>query len=44
MSSDDQKVPLVFISYSHDSRDHKKWVAELASNLVANGIDVILDQ
>jgi hypothetical protein len=39
-----EKVPKVFISYSHDSPAHKKWVGELASKLVKNGIDVILDQ
>lgn len=36
--------PLVFISYSHDTSDHKKWVADLASKLLENGINVILDQ
>ncbi len=36
--------PLVFISYSHDTSDHKKWVADLASKLLENGIDVMLDQ
>ncbi len=40
----EQGVTLIFISYSHDSPDHKKWVGELASKLVKNGIDVILDQ
>lgn len=37
-------IPKVFISYSHDSQDHKKWVLELASRLRNNGIDAILDQ
>ncbi len=36
--------PKVFISYSHDSRDHRIWVLELSTKLVANGIDVTLDQ
>lgn len=36
--------PSVFISYSHDSPVHKKWVGELASKLVTNGVDVRLDQ
>ena len=40
----DERVPKIFISYSHDSPDHKKWVGELASTLVKNGIDIILDQ
>ena len=34
----------VFISYSHDSESHKKWVRELATYLCDNGIEVILDQ
>lgn len=37
-------VPVVFISYSHDSRDHKQWVGELAAQLRHGGVDVILDQ
>jgi hypothetical protein len=37
-------VPVVFISYSHDSPAHKQWVGELGSKLVKNGVDVILDQ
>jgi hypothetical protein len=40
----EERVPKIFISYSHDSADHKQWVGELASRLVKNGIDVILDQ
>jgi hypothetical protein len=40
----DEKIPTVFISYSHDNHDHKKWVGDLASKLVAKGINVILDQ
>lgn len=35
---------MVFISYSHDSSAHKKWVSELAGRLMENGVDVILDQ
>ncbi|MFM7000501.1 MAG: toll/interleukin-1 receptor domain-containing protein [Limnohabitans sp.] len=37
-------IPKVFISYSHDSQDHKKWVLELAIRLRNNGVDAILDQ
>lgn len=40
----DEKAPVVFVSYSHDSPDHKRWVAYLATVLRENGIDVILDQ
>ena len=36
--------PKVFISYSHDSPEHKQWVSELAARLRHNGIDAILDQ
>lgn len=37
-------VPLAFISYSHDSKEHKTWVANLALKLRANGIEVLFDQ
>jgi hypothetical protein len=37
-------VPKVFISYSHDSQDHKKWVLELAIRFRNSGIDAIIDQ
>ena len=38
------KNPKVFISYSHDSPEHKQWVSELAAGLRRNGVDAILDQ
>jgi hypothetical protein len=38
------KIPKVFISYSHDSIEHKKWILELATRLRNNGIDAIIDQ
>ena len=34
----------VFISYSHDSPEHKRWVSELGAKLGRNGVDAILDQ
>ncbi|MGB0372883.1 MAG: toll/interleukin-1 receptor domain-containing protein [Opitutales bacterium] len=38
-------TPLVFISYSHDSREHKQWVLELAQELRgSHGVEVIIDQ
>ena len=37
-------IPKVFISYSHDSQEHKQWVLEFASRLRNSGIDAILDQ
>ena len=41
---DSAEHPKVFISYSWDSEEHKKWVLNLASKLRENGVDVILDQ
>ena len=37
-------APKVFISYSHDSQQHKEWVLGLATALRTNGIDAVLDQ
>jgi hypothetical protein len=37
-------IPKAFISYSHDTQQHKKWTLELATRLRNNGIDAILDQ
>lgn len=37
-------VPKIFISYSHDSLEHKKWCLELAIRLRNNGIDALIDQ
>lgn len=37
-------IPSVFISYSHDSQEHKKWVLDLATRLRNTGIDASLDQ
>lgn len=37
-------VPKVFIFYSHDSLEHKKWVLELTIRLRNHGIDAIIDQ
>lgn len=37
-------VPKIFISYSHDDQDHKKWVLDLATRLRNSGIDAIIDQ
>ena len=37
-------IPKVFVSYSHDSQDHKKWVLDLATRLRTSGVDAILDQ
>jgi uncharacterized membrane protein len=37
-------APKVFVSYSHDTDQHKDWVLALATRLVANGVDIVLDQ
>jgi len=37
-------APRVFVSYSHDSQEHKLWVLELATRLRSCGVDAILDQ
>lgn len=37
-------IPKVFISYSHDSLEHKKWVLDFATRLRNNGVDSIIDQ
>ena len=36
--------PKVFISYSHDTPEHKRWVSELGAKLHRKGVEVILDQ
>ena len=40
----DPSVPNVFISYSHDTSEHKQWVLKFAMNLAEKGIHVMLDQ
>jgi len=37
-------APKVFVSYSHDSPEHKHWVAGVATHLRQNGVDAVLDQ
>jgi predicted transcriptional regulator len=37
-------IPKAFISYSHDSQEHKKWVLDFATRLRNTGVDAILDQ
>lgn len=37
-------IPKAFISYSHDSQEHKKWVLDFATRLRNSGVDAILDQ
>jgi hypothetical protein len=40
----DKKPPKVFISYSWDSSEHKKWIKELATRLRKDGVETIIDQ
>lgn len=48
MSNDTQSSangpPRVFVSYTHENPAHKRWVAQLASDLRGRGVDAILDQ
>lgn len=37
-------TPSVFVSYSHDDLEHKRWVLALSTRLRKSGVDVILDQ
>lgn len=37
-------IPKVFVSYSHDNTEHKKWILDFAVRLRNNGIDAIIDQ
>lgn len=37
-------IPKVFVSYSHDSQEHKKWVLDFAIRLRNTGVDASLDQ
>lgn len=36
--------PKVFISYSHDSDEHKEWVYKIACKLIESGVETLLDQ
>lgn len=37
------KIPTAFVSYSHDSREHRAWVLKLATELRSKGVDVTID-
>lgn len=37
-------IPRVFISYLHDSAEHKSWVLDFSTTLRNRGIDAVLDQ
>lgn len=36
--------PKLFVSYSWSSPEHEKWVINLATELVEDGVDVIFDK
>lgn len=40
----EKRTPIVFVSYSHDSPHHKRWVSGFASELRLKGIEVMFDQ
>ena len=44
MSESSKTHPVVFVSYSHDSEEHRTWVRDFSSALRDVGVDVILDQ
>lgn len=44
MDNNEDFVPEVFVSYSHDNEEHKDWVLQLATRLRSNGVNVILDR
>lgn len=44
MNIEHKTPPKVFISYSHDTSEHKKWVLEFATTIRDRGVDAILDQ
>lgn len=37
-------IPKAFVSYSHDSPEHKLWVLDLATRLRSSGVDAVIDQ
>lgn len=39
----DETPSKVFISYSHDSDEHKNWIIQLATRLCSNGVHIIFD-
>lgn len=41
---EEPRMSSVFISYSHDSQEHKAWVLKLATDLRNSGIDATIDQ
>lgn len=44
MRDEAYQPPKVFMSYSHDSDEHRDWVLRLARRLVSTGVVVVLDR
>jgi hypothetical protein len=44
MDTEHKPPPKVFVSYSHDTPEHKRWVLEFATTIRERGVDAILDQ
>lgn len=44
METDKLNFKRVFVSYCWTSKEHIKWVLELATDIIGNGIDVIIDK
>ena len=42
--AEQKTAPEVFISYRHESEEHREWVRKLAEDLRQNGINALLDQ
>lgn len=38
-----KRAPRVFISYTHESAQHRQWVLKLATDLRRNGVDAVID-
>ena len=43
IQTDSTSSPRVYVSYTHDSPEHKNWVAELVERLHYDGVDVTFD-
>lgn len=43
-SAGTNSTPTVFVSYSHDSPEHRRWVLDFASFLVTRGVNIRLGQ
>lgn len=39
-----ENTPIVFVSYTHESPEHKNWVKTLSADLRRNGVNALLDQ